>query len=170
MSSVHEANPYAPPSAHVEDVVADGEPDLASRGARFGAAVIDGLLGLAGFWAIWKFTPLEVVVTGGAWSIPRALVIQTFAGLLLFSLMHGWLLATRGQTVGKRLVGLRIVRSNGERASLARLLGLRYLLGGVIQAIPIAGMLYVLVDLLLIFRESRQCLHDNIADTIVVVA
>jgi uncharacterized RDD family membrane protein YckC len=30
--------------------------------------------------------------------------------------------------------------------------------------------LYGLIDSLLIFRESRRCLHDNIADTIVVKA
>ena len=36
--------------------------------------------------------------------------------------------------------------------------------------VPIVGAFYALVDCLLIFRESRRCLHDNIADTIVVTA
>ena len=60
--------------------------------------------------------------------------------------------------------------SSGERATIGRLLGLRYLVGWVIAMIPFIGVIYSLLDCLLIFRESRQCLHDNIADTIVVKA
>ena len=40
----------------------------------------------------------------------------------------------------------------------------------VIALIPVVGWLYGLVDALMIFRDSRKCLHDNIADTIVVKA
>jgi uncharacterized RDD family membrane protein YckC len=70
--------------------------------------------------------------------------------------------------VGKKLLGMRIVRSDGSRASAGRILGLRYTLGWVIASVPLVGSLYALVDALLIFRGSRQCLHDTIADTIVV--
>jgi uncharacterized RDD family membrane protein YckC len=171
MSSVPEANRYAPPSAHVEDVAAASDrPVLAGRWARLGGAIIDGLLAIGVFWLIQRFTPMGALVSSGAWSAWSALAAQALIGLLLFAVMHGWLLARHGQTIGKRIVGTRIVRSNGERASLARLLGLRYYIGGVVQLIPVAGAIYALVDMLLIFRESRQCLHDNIADTIVVVA
>ncbi len=170
MSSVPEANRYAPPSADVHDIVADEEQTLAGRGARFGAAIIDGALAFAVFLAIGFWSPVARLVSSGSWSAPLGLVAYVVAGLAAFALMHGWLLATRGQTIGKRLVGVRIVRSDGEPASLLRLLGLRYFLGGVIQSIPFIGMAYALLDVLLIFRESRQCLHDNIADTIVVVA
>ena len=97
------------------------------------------------------------------------LLLQFIVGFAIFVLMQGYLLATQGRTIGKKLLGLRIVRSNGEPAGLGRLLGLRYLVGWLIVMIPIAGMVYALVDSLLIFRESRKCLHDNIADTIVVV-
>jgi len=34
--------------------------------------------------------------------------------------------------------------------------------------IPLFGQIDAIVNSLLIFRESRKCLHDNIADTIVV--
>ena len=34
--------------------------------------------------------------------------------------------------------------------------------------VPLLGILYTIVDALFIFAESRQCLHDKIADTIVV--
>lgn len=170
MSSVPEANPYAPPAAHVEDIAPAGEAGMpGGRGARFGAALIDGVIGGLAGWALWKLTPLSAWVAG-AFSVWQGLAMQVIAGMTMFALIHGWLLATRGQTLGKLMLKLRIVRSNGERASLARLLGLRYALGTAIGIVPLVGWLYVLVDLLLIFRESRQCLHDNIADTIVVVA
>jgi len=170
MSSVPEANPFAPPTAHVEDIEVRREHGLAGRGRRFCAAVVDGLIGIGIAWAVWSMSPLATLVGSGAWSVWNALVVQLMVGLAGFALIHGWLLARRGQTIGKVLLGLRILRSNGERASLARLLGLRYFLGGAIQAVPVVGMLYALVDSLLIFRESRQCLHDNIADTVVVNA
>jgi hypothetical protein len=35
--------------------------------------------------------------------------------------------------------------------------------------IPVS-YIYPLIDVLLIFRSSRKCLHDSIADTIVVKA
>ena len=76
----------------------------------------------------------------------------------------------RGQTVGKALLGVRIVRSNGERASLAQLLFVRYGVGYVMTIVMPVGQIYGMVDVLLIFRASRRCLHDLIADTIVVKA
>jgi len=72
--------------------------------------------------------------------------------------------------VGKRALGIRIVRSSGERASLGRIFALRYLPVTLLGAIPYLGPVFSLVDILLIFRDSRQCLHDQIADTIVVKA
>jgi len=58
------------------------------------------------------------------------------------------------------------VRSDGAPASLGRIFWLRNVLNGLISVIPIYGI----IDSLFIFSESRQCLHDKIADTIVVNA
>ena len=91
-------------------------------------------------------------------------------GFILFLLIHGYLIATRGQTVGKALLKIRIVRSDGSPASFGRIVGLRYLPTSVLASIPVIGTIYGLLDVLLIFRASRRCLHDNIADTIVVTA
>jgi uncharacterized RDD family membrane protein YckC len=167
MSSVPEGNRYAPPSAHVEDVVAAGTIELAGRGARFGAALIDGLLIMAVFWAISLVTPWSPFAAASG-EFSSALLLNGVLGIAIFALLQGYLLATRGQTIGKLLLGMRIVRTSGERAGLARLLGLRYGIGWLINVIPVAGPIYGLVDALFIFRESRKCVHDIIADTVVV--
>jgi uncharacterized RDD family membrane protein YckC len=153
----------------VADVAADGM-ELGGRGTRLLAALLDSLLSIAVFWLIGKVTPFNLFdPTHGPLGLKR-LVLTLLVAAFVFALMQGWLLATQGQTIGKRLLGLRIVRPDGERASIARLIGLRYGVGFVVAIIPVVNMLYSLIDSLLIFRESRRCLHDNIADTIVVKA
>jgi len=170
MSTAPDNNPFAPPTAHVEDV-ASGAQELGGRGARLGAAIIDTAIQLAAYYAL-AFTVFSALMPSATsyGSIAGAFALQLVASFVLFILIHGYLLATQGQTVGKKLVGLRIVRSDGERASVVRLVGLRYFLGWIIAVIPVVGMIYALVDCLMIFRESHKCIHDNIADTIVVKA
>ena len=60
--------------------------------------------------------------------------------------------------------------SDGSKASLARIFWLRNVVNGLPSFIPIVSLIYWLVDTLMIFGESRRCLHDRIADTIVVKA
>lgn len=169
MSTAPDQNPFAPPTARVEDVAAGGL-ELAGRGARLGAVLIDGLLQAAIYYAI-AFTMFRSMIPDTRAGLGvGSFVIQLVAGIGLFVLVQGYLLATQGQTVGKKLLGLRIVRSNGEAVSIGRMLGLRYFLGWVVTMIPFIGMIFALTDALLIFRDSRKCLHDNIADTIVINA
>jgi uncharacterized RDD family membrane protein YckC len=159
---------FAPPSAHVEDVEVDaGELQLAGRGTRLGAAMIDLIIVLALFGAIALATPWNVWARtgGGIWS-PR--FSETLAGFAAFALLQGYLLAKRGQTIGKALLKIRIARPDGTPASLGRLLGLRYGIGYLFAVIPVAAQVWSLADALLIFRRSKRCLHDSIADTIVV--
>jgi uncharacterized RDD family membrane protein YckC len=171
MSSTTESeNRFAPPTAHVEDVPSTGI-EFAGRGARLGAAIIDGLVQAVIYYAL-AFTVLSGLIPARsfvAMSMGHS-VMQLIGSFGVFALVQGYLLATEGQTIGKKLLGLRIVRTDGSRASIGRLLGLRYFTTWFFLAIPVIGMFYSLVDDLLIFRQSHQCLHDNIADTIVVKA
>jgi len=75
-----------------------------------------------------------------------------------------------GQTWGKKMMGIRMVRKDGSRMSFARFFWLRGLVYGLCAAIPFVGWIVRLVDKLMIFREGHQCFHDVIADTIVVTA
>jgi uncharacterized RDD family membrane protein YckC len=169
MASASEENRFAPPQAHVEDVAPAGSAALAGRGARLVATLLDALIGGLAFGLLTLVTPLTWAPAPGA-NLVRLVIVNTIIGFIIFLVLHGYLLATRGQTIGKALLKVRIVRSDGSQASLPRLIGLRYLPTMAISMIPLLGGLYALLDCLLIFRESRRCLHDNIADTIVVRA
>ncbi|NUZ05422.1 RDD family protein [Piscinibacter koreensis] len=169
MASIDEGNRFAPPTVHVEDVAASTSA-LASRGGRLAAVIIDAVIqGIA--VAVLSFvTPLSPFRPPADGALVGFMLTNLVLGLVLFLLLHGYLLATQGQTIGKKLLGIRIVRSDGSAATFGRLVGLRILPVNLIVLVPYIGMLIVLIDSLLIFRESRKCLHDNIADTIVVKA
>jgi uncharacterized RDD family membrane protein YckC len=143
-------NRFAPPTAEVADV-ATGGTELAGRGMRLLAVLIDGLIQGAIYWILTIVAFRALDPRSG--NISAGLIVgQIVLGFALFVLIQGFLLHTQGQTVGKKL------------------LGLRYLVGWVIVMIPFVGAIYALVDCLMIFRDSRKCVHDNIADTIVVKA
>jgi len=170
MSSTSDENRFAPPLAHVEDV-AQGPGVLAGRGIRLGATLIDAVVAALAFGLIALVSPFNIFRPPAASSGLWMLMLQNLViGFILFLLIHGYLIATRGQTVGKALLKIRIVRSDGSPASFGRIVGLRYLTTSVLASIPVLGTIYGLLDVLLIFRASRRCLHDNIADTIVVTA
>lgn len=157
---------FAPPVAHVEDVVASGDtPELGGRGMRLLAAIVDGLLlgGLA--FVLLLLPPFQPLVRESTetWHFGSQIM-----GIVLFLLVQSIPLITRGQTIGKMICRLKIVRTDGSKASAWRLIGLRYGAGLLVNVNVTLSMIYSLIDCLLIFRESRQCLHDTIADTKVI--
>jgi uncharacterized RDD family membrane protein YckC len=143
--------------------------ELASRGQRLAGAVIDMVFQAA------VGLPL-VFLLGVAPDIWNPLSLDLLeklrlasAGWVSYLLLHGWLLHTRGQTVGKWIVGTRIVDMDGEVPPLARVMLLRLmLLGAVSTALPAQGWALSLFNVLLVFRADRRCLHDHIAGTRVV--
>ena len=155
-------------------------PELATRGARLLAASLDELILLA-IGLPMVFGAVRVVMDKvGAGEIPdvddvlNAMVggpgtIVTVVALIVWCVITTWLVASNGQSIGKRLVGIKVVRTNGERASLARIFLLRNLVNGLpLLVLPYVGLLYQLIDPLLIYQPAQQCIHDKIADTIVV--
>jgi uncharacterized RDD family membrane protein YckC len=151
---------------------ADGPsgPELAGRGRRFGAYMIDAIIaGIA----------LVVVVAlnlGISWAdiirdpMTQQIPIAGSIGfLVIFMAINGYFLVTKGQTLGKWMLGIRIVdaASNGA-ATAVKLLGLRYVLVLLVMAIPMIGQLLGLIDVLFIFRSDRRCVHDLLAGTKVV--
>jgi uncharacterized RDD family membrane protein YckC len=158
---------YAPPMAEVADV-AGTEQALAGRGARLAASIIDGVVLMVLLWLASLVTPWNVFSSRAAQGGFTVLLGIQLLAFLLFMAVNGVLLIRSGQTIGKKLMGMRIVRSDGSAATPGRLIGLRYGLWWLLASVPFIGGLFSLVDALAIFRQSRQCLHDSFAGTIVV--
>jgi uncharacterized RDD family membrane protein YckC len=163
---------YAPPQAEVDDIEeTTAGLVLATRWQRFGATLVDIVVGVAATWAAATVTPWDPWGDNAQRaSLWQPMLLDTLVGFALFCVLHGLLLARRGQTIGKAVLGIRIMRSDGSAASLARLLGLRYGSGYALLVIPALGQTFGVIDALTIFRASRRCLHDVIADTVVVKA
>jgi uncharacterized RDD family membrane protein YckC len=172
------SNLYAPPRSAVKDVAGDETLELASRWARLAAVIVDSLVAFILFTPAYvtnfaaiaqqsRGNPLAVWVnlakTGG-WFYVGLL------GALVVLAIDLVLLARNGQTIGKKLLGIKVVRVDGSPVSLFRVFFLRYVCNTFLTLIPLFGSLYSLVDCLMIFGESRRTVHDRIADTIVIKA
>ncbi len=148
----------------MEDPVDRAAISLATRGRRLAGAFVD-LLFYAG-------AALIVMVLGGfSWDplAPEALLLL-YAALAVTSGVNLYFLHQSGQSLGKRIVGTRIVMIDGARAGLGRIFLLRMLAPGIIGWVPYIGFPFGLANILFIFREDRRCLHDHLAGTMVVVA
>lgn len=179
---VHEAmttppaqpNPYDAPTADLDDEpIGEGDgPILASRWSRLIATVLDHLIVTgpplaAIFYAqhIAK-TPINLddPLSMGAGYIVAGLFSTA---MIIFNLST---LGSRGQTLGKIILGIKMVRSDGySHVSLWRIVGLRfapfYLVG---RWVPIYGQAVWAVEALTIFGNERKCIHDYVADTMVI--
>ncbi|GAB3252887.1 RDD family protein [Chitinimonas naiadis] len=161
-------NPYAASKGIALDV-SDNAGELAGRGARLGAAMIDGIILLVLIWT-FVFVVLGISPTNTEGITFGITLIITAVNFGAFFLVNGYLLSQSGQTVGKKLVGLRIVRTDGSAPEFLHLVVRRYLPFYLVGLIPFVGSLAGLVNVLFVFRENRRCVHDLIADTKVVIA
>ncbi len=129
----------------------------------------------------------------GGWAIEAALLtaVWVIAVLILFPVMDGaaegmliapavavavwllWLLrvAPRGQTPGKQLLGLYVVRADGSVAGLGHMLLREVALKGVglwLSTAVTFGFAWVIAALWCLWDKDRQCLWDKVAGTRVV--
>jgi uncharacterized RDD family membrane protein YckC len=169
-------NPYAPPKATVRDISTPYTSLVyADRSTRLGAAILDGIIFIG-----MVYVPIIVFLIVAAMVAPaeptRGFNSSDIMGFTGFGLavigLIAWCLLTyrnvrdNGQTIAKKMLNIKVVRSDGSPASVGRIFWLRNMANGALGVIP----LYGLVELLFIFGEAQQCLHDKIADTIVVKA
>ena len=156
------------------DTTATLELEPASRWLRLGAALLDGMI--AGLLMLPGFF---IVMAAGAFTHSNQpntpLLIAGFGAIgLAFIILLGvqiYLLTTRGQTMGKKLLGIKIVNFDDEaNPGFVKAFLLRMFVNGLIGSIPMIGFVYSLVDICFIFRDDRRCLHDLLAGTKVVKA
>ena len=182
MSDTIIENPFAPPRAHVEDqFTAPADMVTATRTSRFLAFLVD--MSPAVIVGIMVAVMMPGLMKGnfGSSFASLGLLIFVFAVASIAWVVWNIVLLYRyGQTVGKKTLGIRVVRMDGSRVSFARFFFLRGLAIGVLGAIVggiggamhfrFAGNIVTLVDYLMIFGAAHRCLHDLIADTRVVTA
>jgi uncharacterized RDD family membrane protein YckC len=166
------ANPYAPPQAVVTDVVRDTGIVPADRGTRLGAVLLDSVIAGA-MIMLPTGIAMAVALPMASTQQGNAAIVMLVVALLVFVAgfgVWGWLtfkfVNENGQTIAKKIIGIKVVRADGSPASLGRIFWLRNVVNVLLGVIP----LYNLVEVLFIFGDERQCLHDKIADTIVVRA
>jgi uncharacterized RDD family membrane protein YckC len=140
--------PYCPACVPAELVLAD-------RGTRLAAAMLDTFLLIPGIVLFGVVSTRDEPL----WLVPGLALMLALFGCQLY------LSATANQSIGKRLLKIRVARSDGSRVSVARILILRNLIPQLLGAMC---NLFGVVDAVLIFGETRRCAHDFIADTIVV--
>ncbi|MEO8671222.1 MAG: RDD family protein [Tahibacter sp.] len=164
-------NPYAAPTARVVDIASD-ELVLADRGIRLLAVIVDGLV-VAGPMMVMAI--IAGIVAGASGTKNTDTVVGLLFGVMGLSalvvlVINFVLLHRHGQTIAKRWFGIKVVRGDGGRCGLMRIVFARWFPVALLGAIPLIGLLIKLTDSLMIFRDDFRCLHDLIADTIVVKA
>ena len=165
------ANPYAPPQATVQDV-ADSGATPAGRGTRLVGVILDSII-----FTAMVYIPMVIgmrfngplLLANGHFN-PMALYgagsLLGLIGLIAWCWLTILFVSRNGQSIAKKMLGIKVVRSDGSPASLGRIFLLRNVVNTVLAFVPFYG----LVDALLIFGDARQCVHDKIADTIVIKA
>lgn len=152
---------------------------LANRGERLLAQILDNVIGLAcalpglilmalaAARAGFGFgTDLDKLTTAAGFS---AGLMVTLAALVALAAVQLWMVVTSGQTIGKRVLDLRIVTfEDGTNPGFVKVFLLRAVLPAVLGAIPLIGLPFTLADYGFIFRADRRCLHDLIAGTKVI--
>ncbi|MDP6377790.1 MAG: RDD family protein [Pseudomonadales bacterium] len=142
------------------------------RWRRLAATAIDALLLSVTALLIMLVTGLMETADAYVW--PQPLVRMTALIVICYLILNAHGLLTRGQTPGKRMLGVRIEHVTGVPLSSAlhvvRTLGVVLL---TIVAIFIAGggaLILFAVDVLFVFGARERCLHDYLAASRVVKA
>lgn len=173
MSDSQEPNDFQPkPNISVDNTAAYYK--------RFLAFLIDGFLMLIAMMFVMHYLGLEPAKTDDIQAAQveiftklaalsdRDKMFLVFSPYLIFFALHGLALYQRGQTVGKRVVGIAIVTLDNRKPAFFPLIAQRYMSQWLMGMVPVVGPLLRLVDILLIFRADKRCLHDHIAKTKVI--
>lgn len=150
---------------------------MATRGVRLLAFMIDTAI----VWIISTFVirfgygsffslDLRKLIMGDQEYIKALFLVIILSSCLIYFIVNGFLLYKNGQTVGKKLIGIKITDLKGKIPPLTKSYLLRFLLPSLICSMPVLGIFLWFADMLFIFGKSKRCLHDYIAETKVMFA
>ena len=179
-------NPYASPEEssvpYREFATTLTSETPAGRLPRLGAVLLNSFFSLVamtpGIVMMWSqlgalVTMAEDPAAGanpGLGTLGAGLAVALLGSLALL-VYQAVLFVRTGQTLGKKICGIRVVNvDDGQVPSWVKSILLREVVNAIPQSLPLVGPFYALVDLLFIFRADRRCVHDLIAGTKVVAA
>ncbi|MFI8708283.1 RDD family protein [Bacillus sp. NPDC077411] len=120
---------------------------------RLGANILDALIFLP-FYLIFRLLNMSEDIVEGTLNILEVLYT------LIVPVV--WI----GYTVGKKAVGVRIVRIDGQEITIWTTLK-RYLLAGMVYGITL-GIAIIVSAFMVALREDKRSIHDFIAGTQVI--
>lgn len=105
-----------------------------------------------------------------AQKILNTILVASVASLIP-QIINAVLIAKSGQSLGKKIVKTRIVdQQTGAPAGFVQGFLMRNIVFGFITGLPVVGGFIALADIIYLFVDNHQTLHDKLANTLVVKA
>lgn len=171
-----EPNPYAAPVEPAPPrpaVRGDSDapwhkPELASRLSRLAAYLIDVLATFIGAAPGFMFMVLLTGVSGQLESDEEDIgLFFMLLGIFVVSCIQWYFIATRGQSFGKMALRIRIAQKDDyDIPGFVKGVVLRAWVPNLINAF--CCRFFLVIDALWILGEEKRCIHDQIADTVVI--
>ncbi|WP_340561217.1 RDD family protein [Streptomyces sp. GSL17-111] len=159
---------YGPPSPLA------GMPPLASRGKRLLARIIDWLVVAVPVLIVTGllFNTWVIDTDGSETAYDGSDFAQTIIYTLVYFLYEGLMLTTRGQTLGKMAMRIRVAMLDDGALPAGNPGWFRAAVYSLPTVVPCLGFLFWLVNVLWCTWDQpyHQCLHDKAAKTVVVRA
>ena len=156
---------YTPPESDL--MVEENGIILASRSKRLCASFLDTIVLLVFILPLMYFTGgFEAPMKGEQQSITYTLTFGLIS-LIIYAAINGYSLTKMGQTIGKKLLRIKLVTLNDELPPIKTLI-MRYAVFFLPGQVPLVGQIFGIVNCLFIFGSQRRCIHDYAAKTKVV--
>ena len=131
--------------------------EIASAWQRLGAALIDGVIGVLVFVGVLVVGIFSIGAIGG--DVGRLMIL---IATLVYPVIVLALVTNRGQSPGKMVINIKIVKTDGTPPGFGSVL-VREIIGKFVS-----GLVIYIGYIWIIFDGKRQGWHDKIASTYVV--
>ena len=142
---------------------------LASRWSRVWASILDSLMMMAIMLPLMYFTGFFTLVSEGRQASMTYNLLVSLVSIAVFVAVNYKFLVNDGQTIGKKVLKIKIVDLT-ENVPSGIALFKRYGLYFGLGQIPVAGPFASIINILFIFTKEKRCGHDYFAGTKVINA
>ncbi|MFK2824599.1 RDD family protein [Bacillus sp. B190/17] len=124
----------------------------------------------AGFWRRLFANILDAIIIGVPLSILSYFIVGNWDGDVFTSVINALYALVlpviwSGYTIGKRILGVRIVKVNGDKLGFGAML-MRTLVAGLVYVVTL-GIGLIISAFMVGLREDKRAIHDFIAGTYV---